>query len=154
MPGFLKTARMKVQQDTGIVLLLETHDVLFDVLPRDRTPITLPWRPVASVMSVVSIDLAGDPQTLDVANYELDPSSETPVAARLALSTTGAWPTDLRSFQPYVLRLVAGWPAIADVPPPLVHAVGTLIDYYVNKDEASRDCYEDTIAPFRLVCVA
>jgi len=154
LPGFLKTARAKVQQDTGIVLLLETYDVYFDALPHDRTPIALPWRPVPSIASVASIDAAGVTQTLAVSNYELDPSSETPIAARLALSTVGAWPSDLRPFRPYVLRIVAGWSSIAQIPAPLVDAVGFLIDYTVNKDAMALELYESAIAPYRLVCVA
>jgi len=151
-PRFQATARAKVQQDTGIVLLAETYDVFLDALPSDRTPVELPWRPVSSIVSVVSVDAAGGVQTLAATNYGLDPSSDAPFAARLALSTTGAWPSDLRSFQPFVIRLIAGYPTLALVPPALVHAVGLLISVHVNKD--SLEEYQDTIAPYQLVCVA
>jgi uncharacterized phiE125 gp8 family phage protein len=152
LPGVITTMRRKVEAETGIALLRDTYDVFFDALPRDRTPIALPWRPVSSVVSFSSIDTAGVTQTLAVSNYELDPSSEAPFAARLALSTSGAWPTDLRPFQPYVVRLVAGFPSIAVMPPALVHAVGLLVDAYVNK--LTLDDYDETIAPYRLVTVA
>jgi len=152
IPRFLATARAKVQQDTGIILLAETYDVFFDALPWDRTPIELLWRPVSAVLSVVSIDSAGAVQTLAVTNYVLDSSSEAPYPARLALAIDGAWPTDLRPFQPYVIRLVAGYASVALLPSALAHAVGLLISAHVNKD--GLDEYEDTIAPYRLVCVA
>jgi len=159
-PRFLASARAKVQQDTGIVLLAETYDVFFDALPRDRTPVELPWRPVATVSSIVSIDTAGNVQTLGVSNYTLDASSEAPYPARLGLTLSGAWPSDLRPFQPYVMRLVAGFASAALVPPALVQAVGMLAGFYANEgstryvDATLADTYEDTIAPYRLVCVA
>jgi uncharacterized phiE125 gp8 family phage protein len=152
LPGIITAMRRKVELETGIALLRDTYDVFFDALPRDRTPIALPWRPAPSVVSFSSIDTAGVTQTLAVSNYELDPSSDAPFAARLALSTSGAWPTDLRPFQPYVVRLVAGFASIAAIPPALVHAVGLLVDAYVNK--LTLDDYDETVAPYRLVTVA
>jgi uncharacterized phiE125 gp8 family phage protein len=163
MRSFIAAARSKVQQDTGVVPVLETYDVRFDALPRHRTPIALPWRPVASVTSFASIDSAGVTQTLDPSQYVLDPGSDAPRAARLALSDAGAWPTDLRSFQPYVLRIVVGYASIARIPPWFVHAVGRLTAHYatLGRDLASLDPavevpfgYEDDIAPYRLVTVA
>lgn len=155
LPGHLETARSRVESDTGIVLLLSTFDVFFDAIPyNSRMPIELPWRPVPTVIDFASFDTEGDANTLDVSNYELDPSSEAPYPARLALSTSGSWPSDLRPFQPYVVRIRAGWSTTAEIPKPLVHAVGALFDYYVNKDRETLDLYEDTIAPFRLMTVA
>jgi uncharacterized phiE125 gp8 family phage protein len=163
MLGFIATARSKVESDTGLALLLKSFDVYYDALPRDATPIALPYRPVSAISSFTSIDSAGVVQTLDVSNYHLDPSSETPLPARVALSLTGAWPTDLRSFQPYVLRIVAGWSSVALIPAPLVHAVGLLTAHYatLGRDLASLDPaaeipfgYADAIAPYQLVCLA
>jgi uncharacterized phiE125 gp8 family phage protein len=152
LPGVITTMRRKVEQDTGIALLQETYDVAFDRWPIDRTPIALPWRPVISVTSVKSYDTAGVLQTLDPSNYLLDPSSEVAIPARLGLTISGSWPTDLRPFQPYVVRLVAGYASAPAIPPPLVHAVGLLVAAYVNKDPLAE--YEETIAGFRLVSVA
>lgn len=163
MANFLAAARSKVEKDTGIVLLLKTFDVYFDALPRG--PIALPWRPVTSIVSVNSIDSAGAVHELDVTNYHLDPSSAAPVPARVALSDVGAWPTDLRAFQPYVLRLTAGYASVAALTaaePLLVHLVGRLTAHYatLGRDLASVDAlsdvpfgYEDDIAAYRLVTV-
>jgi uncharacterized phiE125 gp8 family phage protein len=154
LPGVITAMRRKVEQDTSVVLMTETYDVFYDALPIDRTPIVLPWRPVSSITSVKSYDSASPAvlQTLDVSNYVLDGGSEAPIAARLALTIAGAWPTDLRPFQPYVIRLVAGYATAADIPKPLVYALGLLVDAYVNK--IGLDAYEDAIAPYRLVTVA
>jgi uncharacterized phiE125 gp8 family phage protein len=160
MLGFIAAARAKVERDTGLSLLPQTFDVAFDALPADRTPITLPWRPVLALASITSIDSAGVVQTLATTNYHLDPGSEAPIAARVGLSLAGAWPTDLRSFQPYVLRLVAGWSSIAEVPAPLVEAMGILIAHAATTgrdrftDALSRDEYAEKIASYELVTVA
>jgi len=160
MRGFIQTARRQVQHDTGVVPLLETYDVFFDVLPN---PIALPWRPVAELTSIASIDSAGAVNTLGVTNYHLDPGSDAPVPARVGLSDLGAWPTDLRGFQPYVLRIVVGYASVALIPPWFVHAVGLLTAHYatLGRDLASADPaaaipfgYADTIAPYQLVSVA
>jgi uncharacterized phiE125 gp8 family phage protein len=163
MLGFLAMARSQVQHDTGVVPLLQTYDVYFDALPPGRMPIALPWRPVAAVTSVQSIDSAEVLQTLAVANYTLDPGSEQPTPARVALSEIGVWPTDLRSFQPYVLRIVVGFASVALIPPWFVHAVGLLTAHYatLGRDLASADPataipfgYAETIAPYQLVTLA
>ena len=159
---WLAQARSQVQQDTGVVPLLETYDVYFDALPSDGSAIRLPWRPVVSIVALSAIDPDGALEALDDVNYHLDPGSEAPVPARVGLSDVGAWPTDLRSFQPYVLRLVVGYPSVARVPPWFLHAMGLLTAHYatLGRDLASVDeattlpyAYEDTIAPYRLVVV-
>lgn len=168
MTSWNASAQRKVEQDTGIPLLLTTFDVFVDALPRDRTPIALPWRPVVSIESIESIDRAGVTHTLDVATYHLDPGSAAPIAARVALSDVGVWPTDLRSFQPYVLRMTAGYPSVAALTaaePMLVHLVGRLVAHYatLGRDLASVGNisavevpfgYEDDLAGYRLVTVA
>jgi uncharacterized phiE125 gp8 family phage protein len=154
LPQMLTAARQRVQRDTGIVLLTETYDISFDTLPTDRTPIVVPWRPVQAITSLKYFDSASPSveQTLDVSNYELDPSSEAPFFARVALAIAGSWPTDVRPSHPYVLRIVAGWDDVAKIPRELLYAVGTLFDILVNKGPI--DPYEDAIAPFRIPVVA
>jgi uncharacterized phiE125 gp8 family phage protein len=162
MQGFIAMARSQVQRDTGVVPLFTMYDVFFDALSF-YTPIELPWRPVPSVTSLEWIDSAGARHTLDATDYTLDPGSDTPLAARVALSTTAEWPTDLRSFQPWVMRLVAGWPSVAVIPPWFVHATGLLTAHYatLGRDLARLDSvelvpygYEDAIASYRLMVVA
>jgi len=163
MRRFLTMARSQVQQDTGVVPRLRTYDVFFDALPLGRVPIVLPWRPVPSIVSISSIDASDVVQTLGVDQYTLDPSSEQPTPARVALSSLGAWPTDLRSFQPYVLRIVAGYPSVALIPPWFTFAMGLLAAHYatVGRDLTTAGSvsttpygYDEAIAPYRLVTVA
>jgi uncharacterized phiE125 gp8 family phage protein len=154
LPHMLTAARQRVQQDTGIVLFTETYDIALDTLGNTRQPIVLPWRPVQSITSVKSYDTATPPvqQTLAVSNYELDPGSEAPFPARLALSIAGSWPTDVRPFRPYTIRIVAGWDDVTKIPAGLLVAVGRMFDALVNNGPL--DAYEDAITPFRIPVVA
>jgi uncharacterized phiE125 gp8 family phage protein len=130
MNGFIAAARAKVEADTGLALLTQTRDVYLDAI-NGRT-IVLPDQsmPLQSVTSIKSTDTAGAVNTLDPANYVVDLAS-----GRIGLALAGAWPTDLRPFQPYVLRIVAGWTSAAlllAAAPLLVHAVGLLVAHYAT----------------------
>lgn len=129
MTGFIAAAAAKVEQDTGYALLRRTIDVYADALPA-QGPVTLPVRPLQAVRAITSIDTAGDAHELDAATYVVDLAS-----ARIGLALGGVWPTDLRPFQPYVLRIVVGWPSVAQLlerDPLLVHAVGLLTAHYAT----------------------
>jgi hypothetical protein len=63
-------------------------------------------------------------------------------SGRIGLAESGSWPTDLRTFQPWVIRVVAGWTSVAALTtaaPLLVHAVGLLTAHYatLGRDLAS-----------------
>lgn len=162
MRGFIAAARGKVEQDTGLALLTQIRDIYLDAVPAAWTPLSLPWQstPLQSVTSVTSTDTAGVPHLLDPSNYVVDVAS-----GRIGVSMTGVWPTDLQSFQPWVIRIVSGWPSAADIPPLLIHAVGLMTAHFatVGRDVAAVERvsgievpygYDDAIAPYRLVSVA
>lgn len=163
MDGFISSARATVEKDTGIALLTQTIDMFYDRPPYGWTPLDLPWRPVQAVTSVKSIDTAGATNTLDPLNYILDPSSVSPIPARIGLAVSGAWPSDLRPFQPVVVRLVLGFVSVAllqAAAPELIDAVGILVANAatVGRDrfteQRTHDEYEDKIAAYRPVMVA
>jgi uncharacterized phiE125 gp8 family phage protein len=103
---FLAAARAVVEQETGRALQTQTWDHFFDALPALRRPLELPWAPLQSVTSIKSTDTAGVQTTLDAANYLVDPSSE---PGRIGLADAGNWPSDIRLFQPLVVRSVHGY---------------------------------------------
>lgn len=162
MQAFIAAARSKVEQDTGLALLTQTRDVYFDTLTEtsDGT-ILLPAQstPLQSVTSVKSTDTLGVVNTLDPSNYIVD------LSGRIGLSVSGVWPSDVRPFQPFVVRIVSGWTsaaALLTAAPLLVHAVGLLTAHYatLGRDLASIDStqevpfgYEDAIGPSRRVIV-
>jgi uncharacterized phiE125 gp8 family phage protein len=164
MDNWIASAQRKVEIDTGVALLTQTVDVYLDALPYDRTPVDLPYRPVTAITSVKYTDTAGVQQTHDVSNYLYDGASAAPIAARIGLAQGGVWPADYRFFQPYVIRIVAGFANVAALQaaaPELYDAVGLLVAHAANTgrdrftDTAQlRDEYEEKIANYRLVMVA
>jgi len=161
MTGFIQAARSKVEKDTGLALLTQTRDVYLDTIA--GSSITLPAQslPLQSVTSIKFTDTAGVVNTLAATNYVVDLAS-----GRIGLALGGAWPSDLRPFQPYVLRLVAGWASVALLQaeaPLLVHAVGLLTAHYatLGRDLATIDPatetpqgYEDAISSYVPVSLA
>jgi len=159
MLGFISAARSKVEQDTGLALPLQTRDVFFDAI---SGVLTLPAQstPLQSVTSLTYTDSAGVDHVVDPATYVVDLAS-----GRLGLALGGAWPTDLRPFQPYVLRIVSGWPTVAALTaeaPLLVQAVGLLTAHYatLGRDLASPEAlaavpqgYDDLISSYVPVVV-
>jgi uncharacterized phiE125 gp8 family phage protein len=159
MNGFIAAARSKVEQDTGLALLTQTRDIYFDALPGSIIDLPPQSRPLQSVTSIKSTDTAGAVQTLDPTAYVVDLNT-----ARIGLALGQAWPSDLRPFQPWAIRIVSGYTSAALIPPLLVHAVGLLVAHYAT---IGRDAvqighivattpygYDDAIAPYRLESVA
>lgn len=164
MSGFISAARSKVEQDTGLALLAQTHDLYYDAVPWASwtQPIALPdqSRPLQAVLSFKSTDTGGVSQTLDPAQYVVDVAS-----GRIGLALGGLWPIDVRPFQPFVIRIVSGWSSVAQIPPLLVHGVGLMTAHYAT---AGRDVaeimrgvaiempygYDDAIGPYQLLTLA
>jgi uncharacterized phiE125 gp8 family phage protein len=163
MVGFIAAARSKVEQDTGLALLTQTRDVYLDSVQQRTIALPSQSRPLQDVTSIKSTDTSGAVNTLDPANYVVDLSS-----GRIGLAVAGVWPTDLRYFQPWVIRIVSGYvdvAALTAAAPGLVHAVGLMTAHYatVGRDIAAVERvsgievpfgYEDAIAPYKLVVVA
>lgn len=136
MTDFIKAARSKVERDTGLALLTQTRDIYLDGLPGYSDRIRLPAQsmPLQAVLSVSTIDTAGNTNVLGAGNYVVDTAS-----GRIGLAYGMTWPTDLRPFQPVVIRIRSGYAdveALTADAPLLVHAVGLLVAHYAT---AGRD---------------
>lgn len=160
MTNFLSAARHKVEHDTGRAIRLQVRDVYVDQI--DAPDATWPAQsfPLQAVSSITWTDATGVITTVDAAQYEVDLAS-----GRLALAPSGQWPAgDFRSLSPWILRIVAGYASIAEIPAPLVHAIGMLTAHYatVARDVAITGTivamtplgYDDTIQPYRLEVLA
>lgn len=141
MNDFIKAARNKVEQDTNLALLTQTHDVHVLV-----ATCCIPLPPQCSpTQSIEDVTPAGT-RRATVASTGVALTSTVPVA--------GVW------------RVVSGWPTVdelAAAAPLLVHAVGLLTAHYatLGRDLASIEPstevpqgYEDAIASYRPVTVA
>jgi len=152
--SWTKAATQQVQNDVSRVLLTQMFDVAGDAFPASAGPIVLPVGPLASVVSIQSYDTAGALQTMAAADYLPDVVS-TP--GRIGLADSAAWPTDLRQFQPAILRVVVGYASIAAIPEPLLQAVRLAIAWHAANREPTameRDSYDWLIDPYRPVVVA
>lgn len=162
--GYVLSAQQAVEADTGVALLTQTIDVFLDRFPSpyDGSPIELPRRVVTSVTSVIWTNTSGVVQApLDPTMYTLDAGTLS-APARLALSPTGVWPSDVYPWPPITVRLVVGYANLAALQAAasgLVDAVGLRVAHAANvgRDrftEANlRDEYAELIAPYQLVTV-
>lgn len=139
MRGFIAAARQQVERDTGLALLTQTRDIYLDTIGGYALDLPSQARPLQSVTSVKWTDTAGAVNTFDPASYVVDLGD-----ARIGLALGAVWPTDLRPFQPFVVRVVSGWTSpevLLAQEPLLVHAVGLLTAHYatLGRDLASAD---------------
>lgn len=157
MRGWIAAARSKVEQDTGLALLTQTRDIYLDSWPGPVFTLPPQSLPLQSVTSVKSVDTSGVTNTLAVDQYLVDTTS-----GRVGLSDIGSWPTDLRGFQPIVVRIVSGYTSVALIPPLLLHAVRLLVGHFatLGRDLASIESieavpygYDDAVAPYAQVTV-
>jgi uncharacterized phiE125 gp8 family phage protein len=154
MQAFISAARQKVEKDVGVSLLSQVRDVFYDALV-DPSVITLPpsARPLIEVVSLNWTDSAGIEQIVPATSYIVDH-----IGARISGISGAVWPTGVRNFQPYRVRIVSGWPEPAAIPPLLLQAVGLLTAHYAT---AGRDLatvgtiasttpygYDEAITPF------
>ena len=146
----IKTARQRVENDTGQSLINTTWDYWFDTFPTERS-ITVARVPLVSVTHVISYDEDDAASTLASSKYLVDV-----VQGRVALNNDDDWPSDLRAFNSGIIRFVAGYgTAGSDVPSPLRLACYQLLthwfehaDPYTSTDAVS-NAYSGHIAAYR-----
>jgi uncharacterized phiE125 gp8 family phage protein len=155
--ALIASARHRVEQDTGRVLITQAWDLSLDEFPSDA--IYVPVEPLISVTSIKTTTLAGVESTLAAANYQVDTISAPP---RILLADAGTWPSDIRAASGIVIRLSCGYGAAASaVPPPLIRAMEQLIaHWYLHRSStiatplAPPFQYTALIQPYRLSGIA
>lgn len=130
--SWIKAARQQVEQDSELKLLTQTWELALDCFPYDMEPINILTGPVQSVTSLKYYDHANVLQTHATTNYTVDVSS---IPARIGLTWSGYWPTDLRLFQPGLIRFVAGWTSADQIPEPLIRAMALWIGWFSENRE-------------------
>jgi uncharacterized phiE125 gp8 family phage protein len=151
--AWTKAATEQVENDAGLKLLTQTWDFVADRFPSEDL-ITLPWGPLQRVVSVQSYDSAGVLQTMSASDYLADTIS---IPGRIGLADAAVWPSDLRVFQPVVLRVIVGYDAIAKIPAPLIQAVRLAMAWHAANREPTGlelDSYNWLLDPYRPVVVA
>mgnify|MGYP003148452997 CR=1 FL=1 len=146
----IKTARQRVENDTGQSLVNTTWDYWFDTFPTERS-ITLSRVPLVSVTHVKSYNEDDTESTLASSTYLVDT-----IQNRVALNDGDDWPGELREFNAGIIRFVAGHgTAGSDVPSSLRLACYQLLthwfehaDPYTSTDAVS-NAYAGHIAAYR-----
>jgi len=159
---FVKAARAKVELDTALALLTQTREVYLDVVSSSIIILPEHCLPLQQVVSIVTIGRDGTATTMNPASYVVDA-----VGGRIALAESAQWPSDLRSFQPWTITVIAGWATAADLAdqaPVLRHMVELLTAHYatLGRDLATIERgtldqipqgYLDLLAPYAPVTV-
>jgi len=154
MQSFISSARQHVERRTELALLAQTRDVYFDAIASWVIDLPSLCKPLQSVVTVQWFDTAGGAHVLDPASYLVDT-----VSGRIGLTSAVTWPSGLRTFQAWNIRVIAGAPSIAEIPAPLLQAVGLLVGHLatLGRDLAVATTssvlevpqgFEDTIAPW------
>lgn len=126
--ALIKSARMKVEDDTGLALYTQTWTYALDRIPATRQ-IVLPVWPVQSVTSVKYYSTADVESTAATSVYRVDTSS---LPARIVLKENQSWPTDVRPQDAFSIVFVAGWATVAAIPEPLRLAMRLLVDHWFH----------------------
>lgn len=127
----IAAARAAAENKTGRALIAQTWELVLDAFPAHEIKLAKP--PVSSIVSIQYIDPDGVQQTMDPADYSLDPDS-LPGWVLPAYGT--AWPATLDAANVVRVRFVAGYGAAAtDVPTPVRQWINvTLATYYANRE--------------------
>jgi len=121
--GYIAAARMKVEEDAGLICITQKRDLIFDDFPDD--PIQVPFEPLIAVDSIKVTSVAGVQSTVAPAVYQADYASSPP---RVYPADNQYWPTDIRRMAGIVMRCSVGYGASgASVPETALHAMRYLI---------------------------
>jgi uncharacterized phiE125 gp8 family phage protein len=156
LEDFIRSARAKVELDTGLALLTQVREVTFgDVSGYTMVPLPANCVPVISIDDVTPLRVI---RLLRKHMLEYIPGTGRATVSAVAVIASGT-----------VLRVTCGWPTLAElkVEAPLLHqAVGLLATHYatLGRDLAITGAvasinvvpegYEALIAPHRLMWVA
>jgi uncharacterized phiE125 gp8 family phage protein len=125
----LTTARMFVEQYTGLSLVKQTWKYVLDRFPTEKVFLTLPHPPLQSVTSFSYIDTKGETQYLiEGTDFVVDHFSQPARIAPLFL-----WPETGRPFNAVTLEYISGWD---EVPAPMKHAMLLLIGHWFEHRES------------------
>lgn len=134
--SYIKTARRIAEDRQNRALITQTWEMyLPDFYDYE---IVIDKTPVQSIEFIKYYDEAGDLQTIDAANYELDTVSE---PARLKPVYGQSWPSSVYDkFNPIIIRFVCGYGTASDVPEETKDAMLMIIAHlYENRgDEGHR----------------
>jgi uncharacterized phiE125 gp8 family phage protein len=130
----IMSAREYAEQREWRAYLTQTLELYLDCWPA-RNEIRLPRPPLQSVTSVKYYDEDDVEYTLASTTYMVDAVSQ---PGRLVLKADQSWPTaTLRPANAVVVRFVAGWASLGDLPLRIKQAMLLLIGHWYENREAT-----------------
>lgn len=135
--NLITAARRYCEQRTWSSLLTQTLTLTLDRFPPCSHKLYLPGAPIQSITSINYVDAAGDPQSLDAADYTVELAGSPPF---LVPAYTTCWPTTRPHPKSVTVVYVAGYgDDAADVPQTIRQAMLLLIgDWYVYREDEPR----------------
>lgn len=137
--GFIQAATAQVDGRYGTLqraLLPQTWDYTFSDFPSQECDqaIEIPLPPLVDVVSISYTDAAGDIQTYESGEYEVDTNS---VPGRVRLVNNGYWPqANEYMFEAVRIRFIAGYPD--GVPDTIKLAIKIMVaDIYENRESVT-----------------
>lgn len=137
LTALVQVAREWCEGVTERALVTQTWRLTLDAFPLDPrdpcAPIRLPRPPLQAVTSVQYVDATGATQTLDPAQYVVEPGT---LPGQIRLAYGAAWPMTRRQPGAVTITYTAGYGAAAtDVPAALRQAMLLMIgDLYANRE--------------------
>lgn len=123
----LRTALEYVQDATNKQLVETTYTYRRDTFPRGSRELKLPVGPVSEVLEVRYIDLAGNEQTMDEADYHASLDRE---PASVVPAYNEVWPAARRQRDAVAVQFTAGYGDPSDVPDRFKEAMLLLIGHW------------------------
>jgi uncharacterized phiE125 gp8 family phage protein len=116
--GCLLAARQAVEAWLGRCLMTTTYDARFDwCFP---CTIELPRPPLQSVTQIQYVDTSGATQTLSSSLYQVSLGD---IVGKVVRAYGATWPTPRRQIDAIIVRFVAGYASLSDVPEPIRQAI-------------------------------
>ncbi len=130
--SLILTSRLHIESALSLALINQSWTWTFDAWPQRSQSVTLPLRPVSTIISIATLASDGTPTVMPVADYELDGDHVPP---RL-LRTVNQWPKPGKSRAGIEVSFVTGFgPAAEDVPQTVCHALLLLVaHWYEHRD--------------------
>lgn len=101
--GLITENRKRAERVTGKALVTQSWRLSLDGFPCDEILVHVP--PLASVASITYVDVAGDTQTVDASDYQVDAYS-TP--ARISPAYGETWPATREQYNAVTVNFIAG----------------------------------------------
>lgn len=152
--ALIVAARAHAEAWTHRCFVTQTWELVLDCFP--SWTLEFPNAPLASVESITYVDTAGEEQTLDAAEYQVDTKTD---PGRLMPAYGLHWPATREQLNAVTIRFVCGYGDAEDVPAPIKAAILLIVGHlFRNREENSNFPLHELplgadrlLAPYRVV---